>query len=72
MKSNTNISQGRLDRLEQIGFQWNTCQWKIFEKLEAFQEEQFGHCNAPTSYPDKPALGPWCKEMIIAYKKLQK
>ena len=51
MKANRNISNDRIERLEEIGFQWQVLRTeycKTFEKhcreLIAFKEE-FGHCN---------------------------
>jgi len=68
----TNLSQGRIERLEEIGFQW-----KIKGSFEmcccaliAFKEE-FGHCNVPTNSAN-PSLGYWCSDMRKTYKKIQK
>ena len=53
MKANYNLTQGRIKRLEEIGFQWHvsTDYSKSFEKryreLIALKEE-FEHCNVPS------------------------
>ena len=77
MKTNSNLSQGRIERLEEIGFQWQvlTDYDKAFEKrcreLISFKEE-FGHCNVPTSYANNPSLGKWCSNKRTAHNKIQK
>jgi len=76
MKAHHNLSQGRIERLEEIGFQWKGVDFdEAFEKrcreLIVFKEE-FGHCNVPTKYSGNPSLGQWCSSMRIAYKKIQK
>jgi len=76
MKASHNLSQGRIERLEEIGFQWQGVDYdEVFEKhcreLIAFKEE-FGHCNVPQRYADNPSLGQWCSHMRSAYKKVQK
>jgi len=78
MKTNSNRSQDRIKRLEEIGFEWQVLKTyfdKIFEKhcreLTSFKEE-FGHCNVPLRYAGNPSLGQWCSQMRNAYKKIQK
>ena len=76
MKPTLNVSQDRIERLEEIGFQWQGVDFdEAFEKrcceLIAFKEE-FGHCNVPQKYPSNPSLGNWCNNMRVAYKKIQK
>jgi len=76
MKTNYTLSQDRIERLEEIGFQWQGVDYdKAFEKrcreLIAFKEE-FGHCNVPQKYAGNPSLGRWCNTMRNAYKKIQK
>jgi len=72
-KTRCNLSQGRIERLEEIGFQWQVD--KTFEKrcreLIAFKEE-FGHYHVPCKYAGNPSLGHWCSVMRSAYKKNQK
>jgi hypothetical protein len=59
------LSQDRIVRLEEIGFQWwEVNRWQgAFEKrcyeLKAFKEE-FGHCIVPSDYADSPYMGAWC------------
>ena len=74
-KSNSNLSQDRIERLEEIGFQWQGVDYdETFEKhcrgLITFKEE-FGHCNVPTRCENNPSLGRWCGHMRNAYKKIQ-
>ena len=73
MKTNANLSQGRIERLEVIGFQWQinaTFEKRCFD-LEIFKEE-FGHCNVRRSYAGNPSLGQWCIDMNTGYRKMQK
>jgi len=76
MKANSNLSQDRIARLEEIGFEWqpSTDYDKAFEQrcreLTSFKDE-FGHCNVPQSYAGNPSLGHWCVGMRHAYKKIQ-
>jgi len=76
MKTQYKLSHGRIERLEEIGFQWQGVDHdEAFEKrcreLMAFKEE-FGHCNVPYKYTDNPSLGKWCIDMRFAYTKIQK
>ena len=74
MKTNYNLSQDRIEHLEEIGFRWGVDD-EAFEKrcreLIAFKEE-FGHCNVPRSYAMNPSLGRWCGNMRSAYKNIHK
>ena len=63
MKANSNLSQDRIERLEEIGFKWKLIQDKTtFEQrchdLEAFKSE-FGHCNVPQPYSVDPSFEKW-------------
>ena len=74
MKPRRNLSQERIERLEEIGFQWQVVDYdEAFKKrcrdLISFKEE-FGHCNVPIK--NNPSLGKWCNKMSNAYKKIQK
>ena len=76
MKTNRNLSQDRIERLEEIGFQWQVVDYnesfkKRCRELMAFKEE-FGHCNVFYKYADNPSLGQWCSTMRKAYKIIQK
>jgi len=78
MKTNSNLSQGRIERLEEIGFQWQVLTdyaKKTFEKrfceLVAFKEE-FGHCNVPHKFANNSSLGYWCSSMRTTYRRMQK
>jgi len=62
LKTDCNLSQDRIELLEEIGLQWQVDQDEAFEKhcreLIAFKEG-FGHCNVPIKYADNPSLGHW-------------
>ena len=77
MKANYNLTQGRLKRLEEIGFQWQVSTDygdELFEKrcreLIAFKEE-FGHCDVPARCENNPSLGQWCSAMRFKYRRHQ-
>ncbi|GFH61957.1 hypothetical protein CTEN210_18433 [Chaetoceros tenuissimus] len=69
-----NLTQARIDKLEEIGFQWQLSKNLSFEvqmtKLQQFKEKQ-GHCNVPRRYEDDPSLGNWVAYMRQAYKQIQ-
>jgi len=78
MKANHNLSQEKIERLEQIGFQWQVLRTEYDKKFEkhchefiAFKDE-FGHCNIPYKYTGNPSFGKWCSDIRNAYKKIQK
>jgi hypothetical protein len=76
MKTKLNLSQDRIERLEEIGFQWQGVDYdEAFEKrcheLMAFKDE-FGHCNVPKRCANNPSLGRWCGNMRAAHTKIQK
>jgi hypothetical protein len=64
MKTNSNLSQGRIERLEEIGFQLkvNGVFKKRYRELIAFKEE-FGHCNTPLIICANNPSGGWCGDM---------
>ena len=73
---NSKLSQGMIERLEEIGFQWKGVDYnEAFEKhcreLMAFKDE-FGHCNVRQKFANNPPLGRWCCHMRVAYNKIQK
>jgi hypothetical protein len=71
------LSQDRIERLEEISFQWQSVFFdEAFEKrcraeLIAFKEE-FGHCYVRQRFANNPSLGQWCGHMRSANKKIQK
>ena len=70
------LPQDRMDKLEELGFEWNVINFdEVFEKrcfeLEAFKEE-FGHCTVPYRYTANPSLGIWCGNMRSTYFRNQK
>jgi hypothetical protein len=70
MQTNSNLSQDRIERLEEIGFQWKGC--VTFEErcreLTAFKDKLFEQCLVPSRYAANPSLGHWCSDMRMAYK----
>jgi hypothetical protein len=69
------IPQYRIDRLNEIDFDWGGFDYEqIFEQhcrdLEAFKSE-FGHCNVPCKYSADPTLGRWCSAMRDTYRLIQ-
>ena len=70
------LSQDRIVRLEEIGFQWEVCDYDAaFEsrcdQLVAFKEE-FGHCHVPVKYQRNRSLGQWCSGMRSTYSRIQR
>ena len=69
---NKNI-RDRINRLEAIGFNWETNSdfGKVFEErikdLQKYKDE-FGHCDVPGKYSDNRGLGNWCIRMRYSYK----
>ena len=78
MKARHNLSQDRIESLDEIGFEWQFLSIdyddKTFEnrclELILFKEE-FGHCNVSCKGADNKSLGNWCSDMRKAYKKIQ-
>jgi len=72
MSTSYNLSKDRMERLEEIGFQWQITDFNTrCIELMAFKEE-FGHCNVTTRFPANPSLGRWCSTLRGAYRKIQK
>ena len=73
-RSRKTISASEIQRLETIGFSWETqsdrenIAWNgLFDKLLNFKRLN-GHTLVPQSYPDDPKLGTW----VANQRKLQK
>ncbi|WP_080132990.1 DEAD/DEAH box helicase [Chlamydia suis] len=65
------LSEGRIARLEEIGFVWDVTEeaWeKNFLELKRFQEEH-GHCKVPQRYPQNPDLGSWVSNQRVDFKE---
>ncbi|WCK57351.1 Helicase associated domain protein (plasmid) [Aneurinibacillus sp. Ricciae_BoGa-3] len=65
------LPENRTDRLEQIGFVWDTFfdQWyENFLQLKDFRE-QHGHCNVPKGYIEYPSLASWVQTQRIFYSQ---
>ena len=67
------LSQNRIERLEQTGFLWKP-NGNAFEQryrdLEALKSE-FGYCNVHQNYSVDPSLGICCSTMRCACKQIQ-
>jgi hypothetical protein len=60
-KKKDTLSEDRIQRLNQIGFVWDTldASWeKKFAELKAFSESR-GHCNVPTRWHENLQLATW-------------
>jgi hypothetical protein len=60
-KRKNKINSNRLQRLEGLGFVWNsnTAAWEeMFAALKDYQS-QHGHCNVPARWTQNPSLGMW-------------
>jgi len=65
-----NILQKRIDRLDEIGFDWdpeNTYWEEMFAALCKYRTKH-GHCNVPQNYSENLALGTWVSTRRKAYK----
>ena len=76
MNDSRALSQDRILRLEEIGFQWEVCDYDaVFEtrchEIVAFKNE-FGHCIVPVKYASNRSLGNWCNDMRSTYSRIQK
>jgi hypothetical protein len=68
------ITPGRIERLEEIGFEWDPqkAQWgTMYEKLKAFVDEH-GHARVPKGYAKDPELANWVRNQRLEYVNLQK
>ena len=65
-----NLSQDRIQRLEQLGFAWNqfsTAWEQMFAALTTYKQRH-GDCNVPQKGADNLALGTWCSTQRRTYK----
>lgn len=76
------LSQERIDKLDEIGFEWdlshkncfhpNEEAWNLrYEELKAYKKAK-GNCNVPVKYPDNPQLGKWVNNQRSLRKKFDK
>ncbi len=67
-KKTGKISNERISRLEELGFEWVLDRWaKQFEDLVCFKK-RYGHCNVPREWPEDKSLSDWVGAQ--RYKKL--
>lgn len=70
------MPEDRIQRLEEIGFEWSTkdprkVPWdQRFKDLQAFVEE-YGHSDVPHEWEDCPQLGFWVANQRQQYRYLQ-
>lgn len=67
------LSADRMQRLNDLGFQWTKYDiaWeKNFIKLLEFKKE-FGHTNVPPSYSENPSLGKWVIKLRLRKNSLK-
>ncbi|WP_257616748.1 DEAD/DEAH box helicase [Chlamydia suis] len=65
------LSEDRIERLEEIGFVWRVLEeaWEEnFLELQRFREEH-GHCKVPQGYPQNPQLALWVSDRRKKFKK---
>ncbi|GFH61945.1 hypothetical protein CTEN210_18421 [Chaetoceros tenuissimus] len=64
------MTEERIEKLENIGFVWNTLKdtWnERYEQLKRFKA-QYGHCNVPAIYEPNKSLGKWVNNQRCQYK----
>jgi len=69
----SNISQERIDLLNDLDFTWNAQEaaWdRSFQVLKTFQQKH-GHCHVPNNQPQYRKLGLWVKEQRRHYSLLR-
>ncbi len=65
------LSEDRIKRLEDIGFEWDPSEsyWeKIFDALKEYKEE-YGNCNVPKRWPKNKQLATWVSNQRVSYRK---
>lgn len=65
------LSNERILRLENIGFEWNPVEtsWeKLFDALCSYRKK-YGHCNVPDKFPQNPALGFWVVRLRTLHRR---
>mmetsp|Transcript_13924 Transcript_13924/g.27898 ORF Transcript_13924/g.27898 Transcript_13924/m.27898 type:complete len:551 (-) Transcript_13924:2-1654(-) len=69
-KQSSQLNKYRIDKLNEVGFQWSLQQWKVipwderFEELKKFKAEH-GHCKIPRNHP---YFGNWPMYQRAQYK----
>ena len=75
-KPKHNLSQDRIERLEEIGLKWKVKDYEErFEKhcraLEEFKAKH-GHCNVSKNFKEDSTLATWCHQIRFAYHQKNK
>lgn len=66
-----NLTQSKIDQLEEMGFEWDAINLSFdmhIAKLQKFKEK-YGHFNVPRKYEDDPTLGSWVGTMRLQLGK---
>lgn len=65
------LSQSRIDKLDEIGFVWNPHDhnWFIMYNDLILFKLQYGHCLVPDGYNEHPKLSNWIRVQRSSYKK---
>jgi hypothetical protein len=61
----------RVEKLNQVGFCWDTHEATWLERLKELQKykEECGNLLVPANYPANPRLGTWCHHQRRQYRK---
>jgi hypothetical protein len=73
-KRNLILTEDRIQRLNDIGFDWQVYNgnWKMrFEQLEEYYRE-YGNCNVPIQWCDNPQLGEWVSDQRVEKRRSDK
>jgi len=67
------LNQERIDKLELVGFVWDSHELTWRENLDALKDfhAEFGHCNVSMGYKANKQLGIWVKTQRRQYKLFQ-
>jgi len=70
------LPQEMIQLLEDAGFKWSMSRYRTFAERYAElmkYKKKFDHCNVPkTNSGEYQSLGQWCRNLRMAYKKMQK
>ena len=70
-KKHRNLSKERIERLNKLGFVWDTIDayWKEMFNSLANYRQIYGHCNVPITWTENQRLSTWVHNMRRAKKK---
>lgn len=66
----TSLTRERFDRLDSLGFEWNTYEetWNHNYNVLKMYHHQHGDCLVPRSYPENPGFGRWVQDQRYNYR----